>query len=360
MIPGKINHHLLQDLTVIAKATQKGTLIYTSSSNKLHSGNIFQKLSAFISRNVKDKSSVSNELKANHNIAKESVIENLKDQIKIYFYTNNITIDKDLESYISKFSECLVDRITNPDSSISIEKDFLTQFKKFKKEFNPITSTNEKINLSDQNKQEVEMALKDVQFFSELSVENKSKFKFLALQFNEILRKDQSIAQSTDHKNKDPILEAQSTSSEKIDLIAENAVWIKKNTWIDSKRALSLAKEMARDELLDLTNNEKFNVLQKTLKSFKGKNKYFYDENISKELEKSVQKMQNKKVKEPTIDEKLADFKKTLSYKEKKSINDEIMKEVLIANNDLGLTKDEIFVKYAWTLLEKKYDPIVK
>ena len=64
----------------------------------------------------------------------------------------------------------------------------------FTKEFNPITSTNEKINLSDQNKQEVEMALKDVQFFSELSVENKSKFKFLALQFNEILRKDQSIA----------------------------------------------------------------------------------------------------------------------------------------------------------------------
>ena len=133
MIPGKINTHLLQDLTVIAKATQKGTLIYTSSSNKLHSGNILQKLSAFISRNMKDKSSVSNELKANHNIAKESVIENLKDQIKIYFYANNIPIDKDLESYISKFSECLVDRITNPDSSISTEKGFLTQFKKFKK-----------------------------------------------------------------------------------------------------------------------------------------------------------------------------------------------------------------------------------
>ncbi len=343
MIPGKINTHLLQDLTVIAKATQKGTLIYTSSSNKLHSGNILQKLSAFISRNMKDKSSVSNELKANHNIAKESVIENLKDQIKIYFYANNIPIDKDLESYISKFSECLVDRITNPDSSISIEKGFLTQFKK---EFNPITSTNEKINLSDQNKQEVEMALKDVQFFSELSVENKSKFKFLALQFNEILRKDQSNARPTDFN--------------KIDLISQNALWIKKNKWIDSNRALSLAKEMARDELSDLSNNEKFNILQKTLKSFEGKERKYYDENFSSSLANAVQKIQNKKVKEPTIDEKLADFKKTLSYKEKKSINDEIMKEVLIANNDLGLTKDEIFVKYAWTLLEKKYDPIVK
>jgi hypothetical protein len=310
---------------------------------------------------MKDKTSVSNELKANHNIAKESVIENLKDQIKIYFYANNITIDKDLESYISKFSECLVDRITNSDSSISIEKDFLTQFKKFKKEFNPITSTNEKINLSDQNKQEVEMALKDVQFFSELSVENKSKFKFLALQFNEILRKDQSIAQSTDHKNKDPILEAQSTSSEKIDLIAENAVWIKKNKWIDSKRALSLAKEMARDELSDLANNEKFNVVQKTLKSFEGKSREFYNENSSKELEKSAQIIKDKKIeKDLRIDKKLADFKKTLTYEQKKSINDEIMKEVLIANHNRGLNKDEIFAEYAWTLLEKKHNPIAK
>jgi hypothetical protein len=358
MIPGKINTHLFQNLTVLAKANQKGSFVYISPDKKIHSGTVFQKLSTFISRNWKDKSSVSNELKANHNIAKESVIENLKDQIKIYFYANNIPIDKDLESYISKFSECLVDRITNPDSSISIEKDFLTQFKK---EFNPITSTNEKINLSDQNKQEVEMALKDVQFFSELSVENKSKFKFLALQFNEILRKDQSIAQSTDHKNKDPILEAQSTSSEKIDLIAENAVWIKKNKWIDSKRALSLAKEMARDELLDLTNNEKFNVLQKTLKSFKGKDKDFYDENFSTSLANSVQRIQNKKIaKELKIDEKLAEFKKTLTYKEKKSINDEIMKEVLISNHNLELSNKEIFTKYAWTLLEKKHNPIAK
>ena len=258
-----------------------------------------------------------------------------------------------MDSYISEFSEGLVGRITNPDSSISNKNEVLDKFKNELKNLNIITTDSAKI-------KSLGNAINHAWCLSESSIKDKSKFKFLALQFNEILRKDQSIAQSTDHKNKDPILEAQSTSSEKIDLIAENAVWIKKNKWIDSKRALSLAKEMARDELLDLTNNEKFNVLQKTLKSFKGKNKDFYDENISKELEKSVQKMQNKKVKELTIDEKLADFKKTLSYKEKKSINDEIMKEVLIANNDLGLTKDEIFVKYAWTLLEKKYDPIVK
>ena len=124
MIPGKINTHLLQDLTVIAKATQKGSIVYISPDNKIHSGTFFQKLSTFISRNWKDKSSASNDLKNNHTKAKKIVIDNLKDQIKIYFYVNNIHIDKDLESYISKFSECLVDRITDPDFSISNEKKF--------------------------------------------------------------------------------------------------------------------------------------------------------------------------------------------------------------------------------------------
>jgi hypothetical protein len=269
------------------------------------------------------------------------VIDNLKDQIKIYFYINNIHIDKDLESYISKFSECLVDRITNSDSSISIEKDFLTQFKEFKKEFNPITSTNEKINLSDQKKQEVEMALKDVKSFSQLSVEDKSKFKFLALQFNEILGKDQSNARPTDFN--------------KIDLISQNALWIKKNKWIDSNRALSLAKEMARDELSDLSNNEKLNILQKTLKIFKGKDKDFYDENISKKLEKSVQRMKNKKIgNELTIDEKVAKFKKTLDPRAEGFFDDEKIKKVFIANKDRELTNTEIHIQYAQMRLEGK------
>ena len=340
MIPGKINHHLLQDLTVLAKANQKGSFVYITTDKKIHSGTVFQKLSTFISRNWKDKSSASNDLKNNHTKAKEMVINNLKKQIEIYFYIKNKDISNDLQAYIQEFSEGLVDRITDPDSSISNEKKVLEDFKEVLDNLNSTTIDFAEI-------QSLKSSLNNAYTLSESSLEDKSKFKFSVLQFNEILKKDQSNARPTDFN--------------KIDLISKNALWIKKNKWIDSKRALSLAKEMARDELSDLSNNEKFNVLQKTLKSFKGKDKDFYDENISKELANSVQRIQNKKIaKELKIDEKLAEFKKTLTYKEKKSINDEIMKEVLISNHNLELSNKEIFTKYAWTLLEKKHNPIAK
>ncbi len=116
---GKINTHLLQDLTVLAKANQKGSVVYISSDKKIHSGTIFQKLSAFISRYVKDKSLAPNDLKNDHTEAKKLVIDNLKNKMKIYFYIKNKEISQDLDSYISEFSERLVGRITDPDSSIS-------------------------------------------------------------------------------------------------------------------------------------------------------------------------------------------------------------------------------------------------
>ncbi len=339
MTIGKINTHLLQDLTVLAKANQKGSVVYISKDNKIHSETIFQKLQAFIFKNKKDTFLDPIEKSILNQSAKELVTENLKNQIKVYFYIKNKAISPELDSYISEFSERLVGRITDPDSSISNKNEVLDKFKNELNNLNTITTDSTKI-------ESLGKAINHAWCLSESSIKDKSKFKFLALQFNQILNKDGS--------------EEHHTNDLKIDLIAENALWIKKNKWIDSNRALSLAKEMARDELSDLSNNEKFNILQKTLKSFEGKERKYYDENFSSSLENAVQKIKNKKVKEPTIDEKLADFKKTLSYKEKKSINDEIMKEVLIANNGLGLTKDEIFVKYAWTLLEKKYDPIVK
>jgi hypothetical protein len=339
MTIGKINTHLLQDLTVLAKANQKGSIVYISPDKKIHSGTIFQKLQAFIFKNKKDTFLDPIEKSILNQSAKELVTENLKNQIKVYFYIKNKAISPELDSYISEFSERLVGRITDPDSYISNKNEVLDKFKNELNNLNTITTDSTKI-------ESLGKAINHAWCLSESSIKDKSKFKFLALQFNQILNKDGS--------------EEHHTNDLKIDSIAENALWIKKNKWIDSNRALSLAKEMARDELSDLSNNEKFNILQKTLKSFEGKERKYYDENFSSSLANAVQKMQNKKVKEPTIDEKLADFKKTLSYKEKKSINDEIMKEVLIANNDLGLTKDEIFVKYAWTLLEKKYDPIVK
>jgi hypothetical protein len=339
MTIGKINTHLLQDLTVLAKASQKGSIVYISPDKKIYSGTIFQKLQAFIFKNKKDTFLDPIEKSILNQSTKELVTENLKNQIKVYFYIKNKAISPELDSYISEFSERLVGRITDPDSSISNKNEVLDKFKNELNNLNTITTDSTKI-------ESLGKAINHAWCLSESSIKDKSKFKFLALQFNQILNKDGS--------------EEHHTNDLKIDSIAENALWIKKNKWIDSNRALSLAKEMARDELSDLSNNEKFNILQKTLKSFEGKERKYYDENFSSSLANAVQKIQNKKVKEPTIDEKLADFKKTLSYKGKKSINDEIMKEVLIANNDLGLTKDEIFVKYAWTLLEKKYDPIVK
>ena len=340
MIPGKINTHLLQDLTVLAKANQKGTVVYISPDNKIHSGTIFQKLQAYIFKNKKDPFLDPIEKSTLNQSAKELVTENLKNQIKVYFYIKNKAISQELDSYISEFSEGLVGRITNPDSSISNKNEDLEKFKNELKNLNTITADTAKI-------KSLGNAINHAWCLSKSSIIDKSKFKFLALQFNQILNKDGS--------------EEQYTNELKIDLIAENALWIKKNKWIDSNRALSLGKEMARDELSGLTNNEKFDILQKTLKIFEGKDKKYYDENFSTSLVNSVQRLQNKKIaKELKIEEKLAEFKKTLTYKQKKFINDEIMKEVLIANNGLGLTKDEIFSQYALTLLAQKHNPIAK
>ena len=52
MTIGKINTHLLQDLTVLAKANKKGSVVYISKDNKIHSETIFQKLKALIFRNI--------------------------------------------------------------------------------------------------------------------------------------------------------------------------------------------------------------------------------------------------------------------------------------------------------------------
>ena len=337
---GKINHRLLDDLTVLAKANQKGTVVYISPDKKIHAGTIFQKLQAFIFKNKKDPFLSTTEKSTLNQSAKELVTENLKNQIKVYFYIKNKDITPELDSYISEFSERLVGRITNPDSSISNKNEVLDKFKNELKNLNTITTDTAKI-------KSLGNAINHAWCLSESSIKDKSKFKFLALQFNQILNKDGS--------------EEQHTNDFKIDLIAENALWIKKNKWIDSNRALSLGKEMARDELSVLTNNEKFDILQKTLNSFEGKDKKYYDENFSTSLVNSVQRLQNKKIaKELKIDEKLAEFKKTLTYNQKKFINDEIMKEVLIANNGLGLTKDEIFSQYALTLLAQKHNPIAE
>ena len=81
MIPGKINTHLLQDLTVLAKANQKGSIVYISPDNKIHSGTIFQKLQAFIFKNKKDAYLDQLEKNTLNQSAKELVTDNLQNQI---------------------------------------------------------------------------------------------------------------------------------------------------------------------------------------------------------------------------------------------------------------------------------------
>ena len=81
MIPGKINTHLFQDLTVLAKANQKGSIVYISPDKKIHSGTIFQKLHAFIFKNKKDAFLDPIEIGTLNQSAKKLVTENLKDQI---------------------------------------------------------------------------------------------------------------------------------------------------------------------------------------------------------------------------------------------------------------------------------------
>ena len=54
--------------------------------------------------------------------------------------------------------------------------------------------------------------------------------------------------------------------------ISENAAWVKKYKGVASDKALSLGKEMNRSELSGLTNNQKFNILQKDIKSLKDEN----------------------------------------------------------------------------------------
>ena len=54
--------------------------------------------------------------------------------------------------------------------------------------------------------------------------------------------------------------------------ISENAAWVKKYKGVASDKALSLGKEMNRSELSGLTNNQKFNILQKAIKSLKDEN----------------------------------------------------------------------------------------
>jgi inorganic pyrophosphatase/exopolyphosphatase len=105
---------------------------------------------------------------------------------------------------------------------------------------------------------------------------------------------------------------------------------------------------MARDELSDLSNNEKFNVLQKTLKSLVGTSKEFIKNKFSEQLKNLADLKKNK-----NIEKDLAEFRKTLSKEQNNLLDKELMKKVLMDNKDWKLNPKETYIQYAQLALSK-------
>ena len=320
MIPRKINTHLFQDLTVLAKANQKGSVIYISKDNKIHSDTIFQKLKALFFKNKKD--------------AKLLVTENLQNQITLSFYAKNIEITDDVKADIKKISEYLVNLITNSEitnSKITNKNYVVEKFDHLIKNFKEIRADDKKPPSLLMDSQLMINAISDVAITNKLSIKDTDEFEFVKKLINSGL-----------DENTNPI------PSEKINLIVENTVWIKKNKGVSLDRALSLGKEMARAELKGLTNNEKFNVIQKTLKSFVGTSKEFIKNEFSEQLKNLADSKKNK-----NIEKDLAEFRKTLSKEQNNLLDKELMKKVLMDNKDWKLNPKETYIQYAQLALSK-------
>jgi hypothetical protein len=312
MIPGKINTHLLQDLTVLAKANQKGSVVYISTDKKIHSGTIFQKLQAFIFKNKKDAFLDPIEIGTLNQSAKELVTENLKDQIKISLTLKNIKIEKPIETDIKEISEYLVNQITR--SEISNKNDVLKKFDHLIKNFNEIRADDKKPPSLSMGPQLMIDAISDVVTINKFAIKNGSEFKFVKEQINTRLDRNE--------KNANPI------DFEKINSIAENSAWVKKNKGVVSERALILGKEMARDELIGLTNNQKFNGIQNTIKSLWGKGRDAIEKQLSLKL-KEYGKLKREK--------NLEQYINTLSKEEMSGLNKTEMKKKLLDHRFKGL-----------------------
>ncbi len=312
MIPGKINPHLFQDLTVLAKANQKGSVVYISADKKIHSGTIFQKLQAFIFKNKKDVFLDPIEKSTLHQSAKELVTENLKDQLKISLALKNVEINEAIETDIEKISGYLVNLITN--SKILNKNDVLEKIDHLIKNFNEIRADDKKPPRLSMDSQLMIDAISDVAKINKLSNKDGIEFEFVKRQINTRL--------DGNEKNTTPI------DIEKINSIVENSAWVKKNKGVASEKALSLGKEMARDELIGLTNNQKFNGIQNTIKSLWGKGRDAIENQLSSKL-KEYGKLKREK--------NLENYIKTLSREERYGLNENEMKEKLLDPQFKGL-----------------------
>jgi hypothetical protein len=301
MIPGKINTHLFQDLTVLAKANKKGSVVYISKDNKIHSETIFQKLKAFIFKNTSSENK-----KSDSNLSpKNLVIKNLENQLRLFVNTDGIQ-DQDKNSLniaITNIAGCLVDRVT--DSKNSIKNDVFSELKNllenYQFTFNGETVIKENLD-----------RIKDAFFTIEglNASSEKDKLRFMATQINKANEAKKEIY------------------IEDIKSISANAAWVKKHKGVTSEKALILGKEMNRSELLDLTNNQKFNVLQKAIKSQISESK----DPIKKTYSSTLKEYANLK-----REKNLEQFIKTLSREERYGLNENEMKNKLLDSRFKGL-----------------------
>ena len=321
MIPGKINTHLFQDLTVLAKANQKGSVVYISKDNKIHSETIFQKLKALIFRNPKDTSLENNRPDSNQR-AKTLVITNLED-IK-----NNSTLDLE----IKKIAESLVDKVT--ESKNLIKNDVFSELKNLLENYQ-FTFNGEKVR--QENLDRIKDAFLTIEGLHASS--EKNILRFMATQINK----------ANEAKEEVYISEVKS--------ISENAAWVKKYKGVASDKALSLGKEMNRSELSGLTNNQKFNILQKAIKSLKDENtseskesKNFKLTGILDKLAKQ-QALKNYINKLANDNQEFANFIKIIPKEKRYTIDVEETLIILNHNkNNVKLTDAKLYETYKQTI----------
>jgi hypothetical protein len=325
MIPGKINTHLFQDLTVLAKANQKGSVVYVSKDNKIHSETIFQKLKALIFKNTSSENK-----KTDSNLsAKNLVIENLENQLRLFVKTDGIQ-DQDknaLNVAITIIAGSLVDKVT--ESKNSIKNDVYSELKNLLENYQ-FTFNGETVKKG--NLDRIKYAFHTIEGLNASS--EKDKLRFMATQINKANEATEKVY------------------IEDIKSISANAAWVKKHKGVASEKALILGKEMNRSELLDLTNNQKFNILQKAIKSLKGKNtdgnREVINIQLSAELAKLAKPQREKNWIEKNANEnkELNNFRKKLNTEQNTNLNAEIMSEILKNNSNNKLTHAELYEKY--------------
>lgn len=330
MIPGKINTHLFQDLTVLAKANQKGSVVYISKDNKIHSETIFQKLKALIFRNI----SLENKKTDSNLSAKNLVIENLENQLRLFLNTEDIKNNSTLDLEIKKIAESLVDKVT--ESKNSIKNDVFSELKNLLENYQ-FTFNGKKVR--QENLDRIKDAFLTIEGLHASS--EKNILRFMATQINK----------ANEAKEEVYISEVKS--------ISENAAWVKKYKGVASDKALSLGKEMNRSELSGLTNNQKFNILQKAIKSLKDENtneskesKNFKLIGILDKLAKQ-QALKNYINKLANDNQEFANFIKIIPKEKRYTIDVEETLIILNHNkNNVKLTDAKLYETYKQTIHE--------